>query len=447
MADQHLHLERVSRTTVKIASATGVALIALAFAMPAATFASTDINVPCSGAGGAAGLIAAINAANASGGGNINLVQGCTYALSSVNNFKFLPGPGGQLVLSSNGLPVIKSKIAINGSGATIAGNGHDFRIFEVDGPGGNLTLQDLTITKGASLFGGGGVLNVEGAITLDHSRVTGNASASAGGGIASGVVDPNHLGPIGTLAINFSQVDANTAMGSGGGILNHAGTTALNHSEVINNRAGGGGGGIASGPGTGGFPGSSTLIVNFSQVNNNVSLGGLMAGAGGIANGGVATITHSQVDGNSAPGAPGGGILNHGTMTIDHSQVNGNAASKDGLGNDGLGGGIANFDASAFFVGAPRAALTLTHSEVNNNSASGLGGGILEVGVDQNFKFGFPGGPLVLDHSTVTGNSASSGGGIFAFPVSPVTLDKSRVVENIPDNCAPRGSIPGCIG
>jgi hypothetical protein len=85
--------------------------------------------------------------------------------------------------------------------------------------------------------------------------------------------------------------------------------------------------------------------------------------------------------------------------------------------------------------------------SEVNDNSASGSGGGILEVGVDQNFKFGFPGGPLVLDHSTVTGNSASSGGGIFAFPVSPVTLDQSRVVENIPDNCAPRGSIPGCIG
>jgi hypothetical protein len=461
MAEQHLHWARVSRTTVKIASAAGGALIALAFATPAATFASTDINVPCSGAGGgAAGLIAAINAANAGGGGNINLVQGCTYTLSSVNNSKLLPTQGGP-VLSSNGLPVIKSKIAINGSGgdnqqvgqsdgsgATIAGNGHDFRIFEVDGPGGNLTLQDLTITKGASLFGGGGLLNAEGAITLDHSRVTGNASAFAGGGIASGVIDPNHLGPIGTLVINFSQVDANTAMGGGGGgILNHAGTLTLNHSQVHNNRSGGGGGGIASGSGTGGFPGSSTLIVNFSQVNNNVSTGGPTAGAGGIANGGVATITHSQVDGNSAPGAPGGGILNHATMTIDHSQVNGNAASRDGLGNDGLGGGIANLDVSAAFAGAPRAALTLTHTDVNDNSASGLGGGILEVGFDPNFNFGFAGGPLVLDHSTVTGNSASSGGGIFAFPGSPVTLDHSRVVENIPDNCAPPGSIPGCSG
>ena len=46
------------------------------------------------------------------------------------------------------------------------------------------------------------------------------------------------------------------------------------------------------------------------------------MAGAGGIANGGTATITGSQVNDNTAPGAPGGGILNHGTMTISASQV-----------------------------------------------------------------------------------------------------------------------------
>jgi hypothetical protein len=459
MAEPRIHSVRISRAAVRTASATGAALIALAFATPATAFASIDTNVPCSGAGGgAAGLIAAINAANAGGGGNINLAQGCIYALSSVNNSRVLPTPIGPLP-SSNGLPVIKSKITINGSGgnnqqvgesdssgATIAGNGHDFRIFEVDGPGGNLTLQDLTITSGASQFPGGGLLNVEGAITLDHSRVTGNSSVFAGGGIASGIIDPFRLGPIGTLTLNFSQVEANTTIfGGGGGILNRAGTLTVNHSLVNSNTSGGGGGGISSGPGNGGFPGSSTLIVKFSQVNNNLSTGGPTAGAGGIANGGVATIVHSQVDGNSAPGAPGGAILNHGTMTIDHSQVDANTAPKDSLGNDGLGGGIVNFDASAFFIGAPRAALTLNHSEVNDNSASGFGGGILEVGVDSNFNFGFPGGPLVLDHSTVTGNSAASGGGIFAIPGSPVTLDKSRVFNNTPDNCAPPASIPGC--
>ena len=40
--------------------------------------------MPCSGpGGGAAGLVAAVTAANASGGGGINLASGCTYGLSA----------------------------------------------------------------------------------------------------------------------------------------------------------------------------------------------------------------------------------------------------------------------------------------------------------------------------------------------------------------------------
>ena len=321
-----------SRSVMKLAPATGAALLALAFFTPVIASALTHFNVPCSGAGGgASGLVAAINAANSSGGGTIGLVQGCTYTLSAANNTGTITMPGNPNPVTITwgiGLPVIKSKITIDGSGgdnqqqgqsdssgATIAGNGKDFAIFEVDGPGGNLTLKDLTITKGFSAFAGGALLNAEGSVTLNQSRVIGNVGAFGGGGIASGVIDPNHLGPIGTLTLNSSQVDGNTALrGGGGGVLNHAGTLILNHSQVNNNTSGGGGGGIASGPGNGGAAGSSTLIVNLSQVSHNVSNGGAMAGAGGIANGGVATITHSQVDDNSAPGAPGGGILNHRT-------------------------------------------------------------------------------------------------------------------------------------
>src|ERR1700681_402941 len=64
---------------------------------PAMAFASSDsrgpgdqaVDVPCSGSeGGAAGLIAAINSANAGGGGTINLARGCTYQLTVANNTK-----------------------------------------------------------------------------------------------------------------------------------------------------------------------------------------------------------------------------------------------------------------------------------------------------------------------------------------------------------------------
>ena len=100
--------------------------------------------------------------------------------------------------------------------------------------------------------------------------------------------------GPLGTTTLNFSQVNGNTTSGSAGGILNHGGTLILNASQVNGNTAAGGGGGIASGTGGMGGIGASILSLNFSQVNGNTSNGGPMAGAGGIANGGTATIKAS---------------------------------------------------------------------------------------------------------------------------------------------------------
>src|ERR1700758_3563884 len=60
------------------------ALVAFAGLPAGVARAQTGINVPCSGpGGGAAGLVAAITAANAAGGGTISLAPGCTYALTA----------------------------------------------------------------------------------------------------------------------------------------------------------------------------------------------------------------------------------------------------------------------------------------------------------------------------------------------------------------------------
>jgi len=459
---------------IKIANAalgTSAVILALTVAPGAVASASPSpaVFVPCSGGGPA--LAAAITAADVTGG-TINLAPGCTYSLTSVDN-------GGGMT-GFNGLPVVTNAITINGFFTTIAANNTTFRIFQVNGPGGNLTLQGVTLTGGNASFGGA-ILNAEGAVTLNHSRVTGNTGQMAGGGIASGVVDPSHLGPIGTLTLNSSQVIGNTAnSGGGGGILNHAGTLTMNFSQVSGNTSGGGGGGIASGNGNGGAPGtgSSTLNLFFSQVNGNTSNGGPTAGAGGIANGGVATINLSQVNWNSAPGSDGGGILNHGTMTVNLSQIKGNSVP----GGQGAGGGIANisfgFPGSGVLTlnlsqvnnnSAPGGAgggianvngglpastgmLTINASQVNNNVASGgLGGGIFEGGIDP--TTGLPtavGDPLALNFSQVINNSAlpgGDGGGIYTIPGSPVLLKLSLVVANTPDNCVPLGSVTGCVG
>ena len=85
-------------------------------------------------------LIAAISTANSGGGARINLAPRCTYHLTTANNT--------DPMLGATGLPVITSRITLNGFHTTIAGNNSTFRILLVTAPG-NLTLQGLTITGG----------------------------------------------------------------------------------------------------------------------------------------------------------------------------------------------------------------------------------------------------------------------------------------------------------
>jgi predicted outer membrane repeat protein len=421
--------------TIKFATmAIGTGALLLAFAVtPAAVASATPAAfVPCSS--GATGLVAAINAANVAGG-TINLAPGCTYTLTAPATTIPVPMIGGVA-----GLPAITNQVTINGFNTTIARSSTSpapFRIFEVDAPSGNLTLQGLTITGGNST-NGGAIVNL-GTATLNHTNVTGNTAAGGGGGIAS----------MGTMTLNGSQVNGNTALaggmgGGGGGILNHGGALSVNFSQVNNNVSHGGGGGIASGNGNGGTtpPPNSTLNLFFSQVNGNTSTGGPMAGAGGIANGGNANITLSLVDSNTAPGATGGGILNHGTMTITLSAVDNNTAPSDSASppDPGMGGGIGNLD-----FGVPNSGvLTVNWSQVNNNTASGTGGGIDEAG----FGAGpspVAGNTLAVNFSLVAGNSAAGGGGIFAVPASPVALKFALIFRNAPDNCEPLNTIGGC--
>ena len=86
---------------------------------------------------------------------------------------------------------------------------------------------------------------------------------------------------------------------------------------------------------------------------------------------------------------------------------------------------------------------MTITFSQISRNTASGQGGGIVEATITQTGPA--PGGPLTIKFSQVTRNKAAQGGGIFAVPGSPVTLKFTVVAKNIPDNCAPPGTIPGC--
>ena len=287
-------------TIVKAGLGGGAALLLAGFLAAAPAQAGTGGSVPCS----SAALIAAVTAANAAGGGAINLAPRCHYALTTA-------------VGNGDGLPPVTTRIAVNGNGATIDGTG-TVRVFEVDGPGGNLSLTNVTIT-GGSADNGGGIENLGGTVTLNFSTVTRNTATDAGGGIASAT------GLVGTsvakLTLNFSRVTDNSQTAGpassnslgGGGILSILGKVTLNVSQVSGNTAMGlVGGGIASGD-----------YINFSGTSSFL------------------TLNNSRVTGNTAPNAGGGGIQNLlGTVTVNNSQVNGNTSLNGGGISSGNGNG-----------------------------------------------------------------------------------------------------------
>jgi predicted outer membrane repeat protein len=445
------------------------------------------MNVACS----QQALVDAINAANSAGGGTLNLAPGCHYLLTSSPDD------------SQNGLPAITTSITINGNQATIDGT-NSFRDFEVDGPGGSLSVRDLTITGGSAQDFGGGIVNFDGSVTLDHSQVTNNSAGVGGGGIASATFDPSSpatltvrhsvvsgnqqlagpndnglggggiLNVDGTATVDHSQVNGNTAQGfvgggianedffsipgatvlsvdhsqvngntapnaGGGGIQNLLGSATIDHSQVDGNTALNGGG-IASG--NQGGPATADLTVKHSEVNGNTATAGPgeegpPLAAGGIANGSVAVIDHSQVDGNSSPNGAGAGILNHATMTISHSEVDGNSAAASG--GPGSGGGILNLHGRPGTT--PTGVLNIDHSQIDSNSAGGWGGGIAN-GLPGTGPGG--GGELTLTKSEVRLNTAAHGGGIFNRG-GTVTLSDTHVTDNVVDNCEPTNSIAGC--
>lgn len=188
----------------------------------------------------------------------------------------------------------IHTKIIIEGNGSTIerssADGITDFRIFWLtanENYTGDLTLNNLTLSNGVDLGGGGGIRNYQGTLTLNQSTVSGNSN--------TGIV--NQYGA--SLYINNSTISGN----SGGGISNNQGNVYISNSTIHDNYENLYGGGITN---------------YFGEVY----------------------VYNSTVSGNSAT-EEGGGIRNKGgLLRLTNSTVSGNSVS-----DDGVGGGIYDYD------------------------------------------------------------------------------------------------------
>jgi hypothetical protein len=259
------------------------------------------------------------------------------------------------------GFPLITSSLTILGNGSTIQRTGSTkFGIFQVF-VGGNLTLQDLTISGGDTTqdhdSSGAAVVMLGGTVLLKHVTLTGN-QAFEGGAIANNVpgttvklmnsvvtnnTSLNNGGGIfnsGTLIIQDSEISNNTSRNTvfgGGGIYNENGQVTLDHSQLVGNLALEGGGLYTDG--------GTVNITDQSVISGNVATetkAFIPHGGGGInISSGAVTIDQSFVIGNQAAGTTGGGIYNQDSLKVTGSVLSGNLSGSGGaLFNDSQGTG-----------------------------------------------------------------------------------------------------------
>ena len=240
-------------------------------------------------------LIAAVNAANAAGGGNVVLTPGCVYVLTRSHAI----GANGP-----DGLPIITTVIGFTGNANIITRSTKRgtaaFRIAEVSSSG-NFTLKKVTLNNGLAVGAGGGILNF-GAVTLTGSGLTNNTATGTGGGLSNADV----LAPGTGTAATFtgSTVSGNSATGNGAGIYNGLRGTLTTTSSFVKSNVSS----MAQGGGVAAVNSTATTLTS-TPVNSNASLL-----AGGVYRlNGTMTITTSPITGNiptncvgSSPPVPG---------------------------------------------------------------------------------------------------------------------------------------------
>ncbi|WP_405529055.1 hypothetical protein OG592_14025 [Streptomyces avidinii] len=214
--------------------------------------AELQVSIPCD----VTALNYAIVAANNNTGPHtIRLAPGCVYNVQT-------PASAGGL--GANALPRITGTVTLLGRHTTIrrdpdATDG--FRIAEINGPNGRLTVEGVTAT-------GGGYLEYA------------NQATAFGGGIFTAGISPS---------IKNSRIGANRAFDQGGGIYNDRAPMDVSSTTIADNRAGLMGGGIAN-------YGSSTLTKSTVRRNSALNGGGIWQAPSPS----VLTLVNSRITNNT---------------------------------------------------------------------------------------------------------------------------------------------------
>ncbi|MYD10514.1 MAG: SH3 domain-containing protein [Chloroflexi bacterium] len=288
------------------------------------------------------GLVAAIRAANASGGGTITL--------------------SGDIVLSA-ALPPITGRVTIDGGGHSISGE-DAYRIFDLNG--GSLTLSEATLTDGNAGEGFGGAIRMRNGarLVIENSTLSGHRAKSGGAIIAYG----------GTVRITDSRFEKNCALSA---TFNSNREGANRDSRTVDAN------------------GCTRIDYDRPEIDSELS-DDVDGGAIRLLSGAQSTIERSVFTENLA--TFGGAISSDSKnirLRVSGSSFDGNRASWSGgaIGAAWSGGGSVSIDSSSFVensadkggggaIEALNFTLDIVNSTFSQNHVGGCcGGGALSIG------------------------------------------------------------------
>ncbi len=318
----------------------------------------------------------------------------------------------GKTIGLTSGELSITNSLTINGLGAnllTVDAQNNGFRVFNIDNDSDdfiNVFINDLTITGGNPIGGGGGIFTSEN-LKVQDSIISGNTTTGTEG-----------------------QYDRHESI-DGGGINSHGGYLEIINTQIINNKVIGqltdghlspfdhdlgddpDGGGVS-------IYNNQLKIVD-STISDNTVTGGLSDGGAVYGWKSDITIINSTISGNIVEGTAlgsGGGIYNrYGDTTVKDSTIADNSTYMTDDFGSGDGGGIFSRNGD----------LEVINSTVSGNSAYGKdrtdGGGIYSKN-----------GNLKVVNSTISYNSVggdnADGGGIFSSS-GTATITNATISHN----------------
>src|SRR5712672_1193742 len=209
-------------------------------------------------------------------------------------------GPGaGSLAIDGNAtfrvFDNLTSGVSISGfsitNGSAPGDNGGG--IFSEGGNSATLRLSDCIVSGNSADFGGG-IFNLNGALTVNNCTISGNEAAFSGGGIVN-----SGSGAAATLTVTNSTISDNSATANGGGIYNQGNAQFQIGSTVLNAGSSGenifnGGQATSLGYNLSSDDGAGILIGTGDQINTDPLLGPLQDNGG-------PTFTHALLPGSPA--------------------------------------------------------------------------------------------------------------------------------------------------